>query len=147
MRFSLLEWQQLLLWLSQNNMALFGKKKEETKKETKVEDKATKEVAEVSKAAATDYNLDAVIVKPRITEKAIGQNENSVYTFVVRPDATKYQVRNAVKSLYNVTPVKVNIVNKKPAKRFVGSRGSKKHVKGMKKAYVYLKKGDTINLV
>ena len=129
-------------------MALFGKKKEETNEETKAETKAeVKEVTNISKAATTDYNLDAVIVKPRITEKAIGQNENSVYTFEVRRDATKYQVRDAVKSLYNVTPVKVNIVNKKPAKRFVGSRGSKKHVKGMKKAYVYLKKGDTINLV
>ena len=126
-------------------MALFGKKKEE---ETKVEEtKAEKKVVNDSKASTTDYNLDAVIVKPRITEKAIGQNENSVYTFEVRRDATKYQVRDAVKSLYNVTPVKVNIVNKKPAKRFVGSRGKNKHVKGMKKAYVYLKKGETINLV
>lgn len=124
-------------------MALFGKKKE-----TKVAKTETaKKVSNAPKALATDYNLDAVIVKPRITEKAIGQNDNSVYTFVVRPDATKYQVRAAVKSLYNVTPVKVNIVNKKPADRMVGSRGRAKHVKGMKKAYVYLKKGDTINLV
>ncbi len=124
-------------------MALFGKKKE-----TKVEKaKTVKEVVDVSKALSTDYNLDAVIVAPRVTEKAIGQNDKGVYTFVVRSNATKYQVRDAVKSLYNVTPVKVNIVNKKPAKRFVGSRGRAKHVKGMKKAYVYLKKGETINLV
>ncbi len=122
-------------------MALFGKKKQ-----TKVEKTAT-EVVDVSTALATDYNLDAVIVAPRVTEKAIAQNDKSVYTFVVRSDATKYQVRDAVKSLYNVTPVKVNIVNKKPAKRMVGSRGRAKHVKGMKKAYVYLKKGETINLV
>jgi large subunit ribosomal protein L23 len=126
-------------------MALFGKKKDATK-ETKAE-KTTKEVVNVSQAHATDYNLDAVIVKPRITEKAIRQNDQSVYTFEVRRDATKYQVRDAIKSLYNVTPVKVNIVNKKPASRFVGSRGKSKHVKGMKKAYVYLKKGETINLV
>ncbi len=126
-------------------MALFGKK--DSKKEETKGEKAVKEVVNVSKASSTDHNLDAVIVKPRITEKAIGQNEKSVYTFEVRRDATKYQVRDAVKSLYNVTPVKVNIVNKKPAKRFVGSRGKNKHVKGMKKAYVYLKKGETINLV
>lgn len=126
-------------------MALFGKKKD-AKKETKGGAKKA-EVVNVSKAQATDYNLDAVIVAPRITEKAIGMNDNSVYTFVVRPSATKYQVRDAIKSLYNVTPVKVNIVNKKAAERMVGSRGSKKHVKGMKKAYVYLKKGETINLV
>ncbi len=122
-------------------MALFGKKKD-TKKEAE-----TTAVAAAPKALATDHNLDSVIVKPRITEKAIAQNDNNVYTFVVRRDATKYQVRDAVKALYNVTPVKVNIVNKKPAQRFVGSRGREKHVPGMKKAYVYLKKGDTINLV
>lgn len=122
-------------------MALFGKKKK-----TKGE-KTVKEVVNVSKAHATDHNLDAIILAPRVTEKAIGQNDNGVYTFVVRQDATKYQIRDAVKSLYNVTPVKVNTVTKKPAKRFVGSSGKTKHVKGMKKAYVYLKKGETINLV
>jgi len=123
-------------------MALFGKKKE-----TKTEKTTAKPAAPALKALATDHNLDAVILNPRVTEKSIAQNENSVYTFVVRTDATKYQVRDAVKSLYNVTPVKVNIVNKKPAKRLVGSRNRMKHVQGMKKAYVYLKKGETINLV
>lgn len=123
-------------------MALFGKKKQ-----TKVEKTKTVPAVPALKALATDYNIDAVILSPRVTEKAISQNENSVYTFVVRRDATKYQVRDAVKSLYNVTPVKVNIVNKKPAKRLVGSRNRMKHVPGMKKAYVYLKKGETINLV
>ena len=126
-------------------MALFGKKKSD--KETKVETKADAKETTVSNALPTDYDLDAVILNPRVTEKAIGQNDRSVYTFEVRRDATKFQVRDAIKSLYNVTPVKVNIVNKKPAKRFVGSRGKNKHVKGMKKAYVYLKKGETINLV
>ncbi len=127
-------------------MALFGKK-DSKKEETKVEAAAPVKKQAPSMALPTDRNLDAVIVGPRITEKAIGMNDNSVYTFEVRRDATKYQVRDAVKALYNVTPVKVNIVNKKPAKRFVGSRGKAKHVKGMKKAYVYLKKGETINLV
>ena len=124
-------------------MALFGKKK----KTKKVGKKSTEPVVDVSKAMSTDYNLDSVILRPRVTEKAIAQNENSVYTFVVKQSATKYQVRDAVKALYNVTPVKVNIVNKKAAKRFVGSRNRTKHVAGMKKAYVYLKKGETINLV
>ena len=77
----------------------------------------------------------------------MSKSEQNVYTFVVKRDANKYDVRDAVKALYNVTPVKVNIVNKKPAKRLVGSRNRMKQVPGMKKAYVYLKKGDTINLV
>ena len=101
----------------------------------------------VSKALPTDYDLASVIVRPRITEKAVGMSEQNVYTFVVKSSASKFQVRDAVKALYNVTPVKINTVNKKPAKRMVGSRNRVKHVVGMKKAYVYLKKGDTINIV
>ena len=123
-------------------MALFGKKKE-TKEEGVVENK--KVVA--SKAQSTDRNLDAVIIGPRITEKSVRQGEQNVYTFTVKRDANKFQVRDAVKARYNVPPVKVNIVNKKPAERLMGSRSRTKHVAGMKKAYVYLKKGDTINLV
>lgn len=121
-------------------MALFGKKKE-----PKVENATA--VSTAPKALATDYNLSSVILHPRITEKAMMMNDANVFTFVVRRDATKYSVAAAVKALYNVTPVKVNIVNKKPAKRHVGSRNRDKHVAGEKKAYVYLKKGDTINLV
>ena len=125
-------------------MALFGKKKETKKESEKTE---VKKVNTAHKALGTDYNLSSVIVAPRLTEKSVGLGDNNVYTFVVRRDATKFEVRDAVKSLYNVTPVKINIVNKKPAKRMVGSRGREKHVAGIKKAYVYLAKGDTINLV
>lgn len=123
-------------------MALFGKKKE-AKEESVVEVKK----GAVSQAQSTDRNLDAIIVGPRITEKSVMQGEQNVYTFTVKRDANKFQVRDAIKALYKVTPVKINIVNKKPAERMQGSRNRTKHVAGMKKAYVYLKKGDTINLV
>lgn len=122
-------------------MALFGKKKETKQSAVK------KEVVDVSKAQPTDRDLASVIVRPRVTEKSVGMSEQNVYTFVVKRSANKFQVRDAVKALYNVTPVKINIVNKKPAKRMVGSRNRVKHVAGIKKAYVYLKKGDTINIV
>lgn len=123
-------------------MALFGKKKEVKKESAKKVEKV-----DVSLAQVTDRNLSSVIIAPRLTEKTVGLGEKNVYTFVVKRDANKFQVRDAVKALYNVTPVKVNIVNKKPAERMVGSRNRTKHVAGMKKAYVYLKKGDTINIV
>jgi large subunit ribosomal protein L23 len=123
-------------------MALFGKKKE-----TKEESAAEVKVSTASKALSTDRNLAAIIVAPRLTEKSVRMGERNVYTFEVKRDATKYDVRNAVKALYKVTPVRVNIVNKRPAERMQGSRNRTKHVQGMKKAYVYLKKGDTINLV
>jgi large subunit ribosomal protein L23 len=123
-------------------MALFGKKKETKQESAEVTPKVV-----ALKALATDRNLAAVISRPRVTEKSVGLSERNVYTFEVLRSATKFQVRDAVKALYNVTPVRINIVNKKPAKRLVGSRNRVKQVSGMKKAYVYLKKGDTINLV
>jgi large subunit ribosomal protein L23 len=98
-------------------------------------------------AHATDYNLMAVIEKPHLTEKAMTQSEGNVYTFMVARTATKYTVAKAVKEVYGVTPVKVNIVNKLPRKSLSGSRGRVVSLSGYKKAYVYLKKGDTINLV
>jgi large subunit ribosomal protein L23 len=125
-------------------MALFGKKKETKAEQSSVAVAAPKAV---SKALPTDRNLDAVIVNPRLTEKAVTHSEKNVYTFEVATSATKRMVSDAVKALYNVTPMKVNIVNKRPAHRLKGSTNRLVKQPGMKKAYVYLKKGDTINLV
>jgi large subunit ribosomal protein L23 len=121
-------------------MALFGKKKE-APVEKAVAAKATKP------GLTTGHNLHGVLLKPHFTEKSVSMGEQNVYTFEVKRDATKFQVRDAVKALYNVTPVKVNTVNKLPAERTKGSTNRTVKVPGMKKAYVYLKKGDTINLV
>jgi len=120
-------------------MALFSRKNKTT------EPKALDTVASV--AVATDHNVAAVIQKPHITEKAVSLSDNRVYTFMVKPDATKHQVRDAVTALYNVTPVKVNIVKKAPKQVLSRTRGRVVSQKGYKKAYVYLKAGDTINLV
>jgi large subunit ribosomal protein L23 len=123
-------------------MALFSRKKVAQETTTPVVKPAA-----VSKAQASDRNLAGVIIRPHITEKAVGKGEHNVYTFEVRRDATKFLVRDAVKALYSVTPVKVNIVNKAPAQRVRGMQRREVRVPGLKKAYVYLKKGDTITLV
>lgn len=123
-------------------MALFSRSK---KTEESAGENAAK--ARVSNSLATDSNLSSVIVKPRITEKAVRLGEQNVYTFVVRRDATKRDVAAAIKALYNVTPVNVNIVNKTPRQVMSRAKGRRLTVAGMKKAYVYLKKGDTISLV
>jgi large subunit ribosomal protein L23 len=122
-------------------MALFSRSKTKT-----VEAGTDGVVKNTSKALVTDRNLSAVLVRPLITEKAVMQNDNRVYTFMVAKHATKFSVADAVTALYKVTPVKVNIVNKKPSSEMSGSRGRAVPVAGYKKAYVYLKKGDTISL-
>lgn len=88
---------------------------------------------------------DLIIKKPRITEKSGLQSENGVYTFEVTSLANKKNIAKAVKEIYKVTPVKVNIINL-PAKK-VFARGKNGTKTGVKKAVVYLKKGDKIEFV
>ncbi len=71
---------------------------------------------------------------------------DSIYVFDVAMSATKRDISHAVQALYKVTPQKVAIVSV-PAKKVrhmrTGRIGMKK---SGKKAYVYLKKGETITL-
>ena len=90
-------------------------------------------------------NHSKILIKPRITEKSGIMNESSnVYVFEVVKEATKDAIAKAVKSIYKVTAEKVRIVNL-PAKN-VFVRGKKGRQSAVKKALVYLKKGDKIEL-
>jgi len=126
-------------------MALFSRNKEA--KETKTKKDSAQKVAQKSTAQPSDRNLSSVLIKPRVTEKAAGKSDQNIYTFDVRRDATKYDVRAAVIKFFGVTPVRVNIVNKSP-RQFKSKKLNRVITeKGLKKAYVYLKDGDSINLV
>ena len=86
-----------------------------------------------------------IIKKPRITEKAAIFAEKGVYTFEVSPRATKNEVAKEIENIYIVKPVKVNMLKIPVKKTFVrGKEGTKN---GGKKAVVYLKKGDKIELI
>lgn len=112
-------------------------KKEETPK--------AKEVSKPRKITLEDNS--SVIKRPRITEKAALLSDNNVYTFEIAQGASKYEVRDAIKAIYKVTPIKVNIVNRKPRHSISRSRGRDVMEHGLRKAYVYLKDGDRIELV
>ena len=90
---------------------------------------------------------DAVILKPHLTERAaLGEAlTKPVYTFVVASRATKPEISRAIKTLYQVTPLKVNILRSKP-KRFV-YRGRGGKTAGFKKARVFLPAGTKITLL
>ena len=89
-------------------------------------------------------DLERVLVRPRVTEKATIVSEQNVYVFDIAIDANKFQVKEAVEFLYKVSPIKVNIVNI-PAKKII-YRGKKGVKPRGKKAYVYLKPEDKINI-
>lgn len=88
-----------------------------------------------------------LLSRPRVTEKAtfVAGAKSPVYTFEVSPKATKVAISQEIVTKYKVKPVKVNIVNL-PAKR-VFVRGRRGQTAAVKKAFVFLKPGDKIDLV
>jgi large subunit ribosomal protein L23 len=92
-------------------------------------------------------DLSKVLIRPRITEKATDVTVNKTYVFEVAVDATKKDVYHAVVHYYKVKPRKVNLI-KIPTKKRVNRRTRKVGVSSQgKKAYVFLKDGDTIEFV
>ncbi|QYX57749.1 50S ribosomal protein L23 [Roseovarius sp. SCSIO 43702] len=85
-----------------------------------------------------------VIRKPVITEKATMASENGAVVFEVSMDAAKPQIKEAVEALFGVKVKAVNTsIMKGKAKRFRGQPGKRKDVK---KAYVTLEEGNTIDV-
>jgi len=89
----------------------------------------------------------ALILGPRITEKAAILAEQNGYTFNVALGATKNEIAKAIKAQYKVTPVSVRVVNMKPKPKQSRKTGKLGFTSRGKKAYVYLKKGDKIEVL
>ena len=123
-------------------MALFSRKPKTEKKAGAPVEKA---VAVQSAARPVALStLAHVLVHARITEKASMLQGSAVYSFDVAGRATKADIALAIKSLYGVTPRKVAVVSIKK-KKIRNVRTGKGGIKGGgKKAYVYLKSGETI---
>ncbi|MCF6314732.1 MAG: 50S ribosomal protein L23 [Marinosulfonomonas sp.] len=85
-----------------------------------------------------------VIRKPIITEKATIASEHNAVVFEVAIEANKPQIKEAVESLFGVKVKAVNTtITKGKAKRFKGQMGKRKDIK---KAYVTLEEGNTIDV-
>ncbi len=85
-----------------------------------------------------------VIRKPIITEKSTMASENGAVVFEVAIDAAKPQIKEAVETLFGVKVKAVNTtITKGKVKRFRGSLGKRRDVK---KAYVTLEEGNTIDV-
>ncbi len=99
-------------------------------------------MAKKTTTTETKNEVSKVILAPRMTEKASAQSTANAYTFVVAKHATKGSVSDEIKKEYKVTPVSVNITNMPRKNTFI--RGKWGTQAGIKKAIVFLKKGDTI---
>ena len=87
---------------------------------------------------------DDVIRKPIITEKSTMASENGAVVFEVAMSANKPAIKDAVEALFDVKVKAVNTtITKGKTKRFRGKPGVRKDVK---KAYVTLEEGNTIDV-
>ncbi len=96
-----------------------------------------------------------VLKRPLITEKTQWQvgYEAPQYAFEVDSRANKAQIKEAVEMAFNVTVMRVNIINmpvkrrRNPRSRILGANASQiKRAPGWKKAIVQVKVGDRISL-
>lgn len=123
-------------------MALFSKTKKTAPKAAKA---STSEKKAAPEASALVHVKD-VLRAPRITEKASFLSMKNVVVFNVSDDATKRDIIAAIKKTYKVTPTSVRIIAI-PQKSVRHMKSGRYGVKGGgKKAYVYLKSGDSITL-
>ncbi len=96
-------------------------------------------------AQGISFPKGSAVIKPRVTEKAGLLSQAGIYTFEVRTDANIKQISAAITAAYKVTPVRINIAPIKSKAMFV--RGRKGKTVAGKKAYVTLKKGETIEFI
>lgn len=105
---------------------------------------ATKKTTVEKKDDVAVVKSTKLILAPRVTEKASVQSSSNAYTFVVAKHATKHSLLAEIKKEYKVTPKAINITSIPRQAVFVRGRFGMKS--GIKKAIVFLKKGDVINL-
>ena len=126
-------------------------KADQTKSATvKKEDKVVKTVTDKKEKKKSDVirgktaQAYKVLVKPLVTEKASNLGVLNKYVFEIATNMNKIEVKKAIRTIYNVEPVKINIA------KFKGKNVRYGRVKGKtkswKKAIITLKPGDKIEV-
>ena len=89
-----------------------------------------------------------VLRRPLVTEKSSYQSGRlNQYSFIVADDATRTQVKDAIETLYDVSVVRVNIINTSAKRgRRLRSRRLLVRKPGYKKAIITLAEGQTLDM-
>jgi len=138
---------------STSTMEVEPPKKDEKKSEKTATKKAksakkTKPKKEVAKRKVSkkDENIaHKILFENIISEKSTRLAAENKYVFKVDKNSGKFQIKEAVEGYYGVQVLGVNTVKIKPKKRIHGRTVGWK--KGLKKAVVTLREGDTITAV
>lgn len=123
-------------------MALFSKKQN-----TAAKAEAPKKEAKQAQPKVSLKDRSHVLANPRITEKASDlQSKSNAYVFDISASATKTEIAQAIREMYKVSPIKVRVVTIHPKTKRSMRTGRTGVRSGGRKAYVFLKKGDSITL-
>jgi large subunit ribosomal protein L23 len=85
-----------------------------------------------------------VLLAPIISEKSYGLLDGNKYTFLVRPDANKTQIKIAVEQVFNVRVTSVNTLNRQGKRKRTRSGFGRRN--NTKRAIVSLADGDRIDI-
>jgi large subunit ribosomal protein L23 len=80
-----------------------------------------------------------ILIAPVISEKSYGLLDEDKYTFVVRPDANKTQIKIAVEKVFGVKVADVNTLNRQGKRK--RTRAGYGHRPDTKRAIVTLREG------
>ena len=109
--------------------------------------KAARKVVDIKdapKKAASQERLIAVLLAPHITEKtSLAMQNSNTYSFRVRRDSTKPDIKAAVELMFSVKVDGVQVVNETGKSRRFGKLMGR--TQDIKKAYVRLAPGQTID--
>ena len=122
-------------------------KAEKTVKAPKAPKTTAKKVVDIKdapKKVASQERLINVLLAPHITEKtSLAMQDTNTYSFRVRRDSTKPDIKAAVELMFNVKVAGVNVVNETGKTRRLGKVQGR--TQDIKKAYVRLAPGQTID--
>lgn len=94
-----------------------------------------------------DERLMSILIAPHVSEKGTRVAEGSnQFTFRVRNDARKPEVRRAVEKVFNVEVESVSVLNVKGKSKGIRGRSRGRRA-DWRKAYVRLKPGFDIDLI
>jgi len=83
-----------------------------------------------------------IIVAPVVSEKSYSVLDQNWYTFLVRPDANKTQIKIAIQQIFNVRVLTVNTANREGKRKRTRTGFGQR--KATKRAMVKLAEGDRI---
>ena len=83
-----------------------------------------------------------ILLAPVVSEKSYGLLEERQYTFIVRPDANKTQIKIAIQQIFDVRVLTVNTANREGKRKRTRTGFGQR--KATKRAMVKLADGDRI---